>query len=132
MLLTLVILRVNNNFLSTNASLANSKYKILAVSLATSIIEEASSKRFDENTIINPIYDESALTPKDNLGPDGEVYPNFDDFDDYNMYTFSTQNDSSFLSAVFTGYCTVEYVDTTNLNGSSNIKTWHKKLTVYV
>ncbi|MGD8779184.1 MAG: hypothetical protein PVH88_09525 [Ignavibacteria bacterium] len=132
-LLTLVILRVNNNNLSSDVVLQRSKYGILAVSLATSIIEEASSKAFDEITDSTGIVHTVWLTDVSNLGPEyGETYPDFDDFDDFNDYQINTKGDSTFLSAEFTGFCTVEYVDTTNLDVASASKTWHKKLTVTV
>ncbi len=49
-LLSLVVLRVNNGFLNTNSVLIDSKLGVLATSVATSIIEEATGKAFDEKT----------------------------------------------------------------------------------
>lgn len=132
-LLTLIILRVNNNNLNSDVVLQRSKYGILAVSLATSIIEEASSKAFDEITDSTGIVHTTWLTSPASLGPEtGESYPDFDDFDDFNGYIINTSGDSTFLSAEFTGLCEVVYVDTSNLDGTSANKTWHKKLTVMV
>ena len=49
MLLTVVILRVNTNFFNTSNLMYETKFGVMAVSLGTSIIEEASSKAFDAN-----------------------------------------------------------------------------------
>ena len=132
-LLTLVILRVNNNFLGTNVVLMKSKFGILAVSLATSIIEEANSKAFDEVSDTMGVNNLNLLTQPNSLGPEGgEVYPNFDDFDDFNNLQFNTSNDSTFLSAVFDVSCNVEYVTDSNPDGTSASRTWHKKITVTI
>lgn len=133
MLLTLVILRVNNNFLSTNDILMRSKFGILAVSLATSVIEEANSKAFDENSDTSGVIFTSQLTAPSSLGREaGESYPNFNDFDDFDDLVFDTKDDSTFLSAVFDVSCKVVYVTDANLNDSSATATWHKKITVII
>ena len=130
-LLSAIVLRVNNNFLTTNDVMMDSKFGVLAVSLAQSIIEEANNKAFDEHTDGNPIHDVSLLTSPDSLGEDSEVYPNFNDFDDFNGYK---RRDSSMPSAVFDISCRVCYVEP---NGSSIVEvyshpTWHKKIEVTV
>ena len=48
MLLSLIILRVSNTFLHTEDSLLDSKFGVLGISLATSMMEEATGKAFDE------------------------------------------------------------------------------------
>ncbi len=126
-LLSLVILRVTNNFLTTDDVLMESKFGVLGVSLATSIMEEATGKSYDENS-----DRETVLTnlDSDNIGPDpGEVYPNFDDFDDYDGLV---KIDSSMPSAIYKVECKVNFVTAANLDGYSVGKTWHKKLTVMV
>lgn len=133
LLLSVVILRVNNSFLSTNTVVNQTKYDVMAVSLGTSIIEEASSKAFDTYTRNNSVTSVSSLTSPYSLGPgSGEVYPNFDDFDDFNGYTRNTSNDTTFLSANFTARTVVDYVTPTNPNTTSYIRTWHKRLRVTV
>jgi len=113
-LLTVVILRVNTSFLSTNTIVQQTKYGVMAVSLGTSIIEEASDKAFDKITkgCLNNQY--QLITEAASLGPEsGEVYPNFDDFDDFNGYTRNTANDATFLSANFTATVIVNYITPT-------------------
>ncbi len=127
-LLSLVILRVNRSFLTTDSVLLDSKIGVLAVSIATSVLEEANGKAFDENTDTTSIDDVNLLSAT--LGPEaGETYPNFDDFDDYNGLT---KIDSTNPIATFTVNCEVSYVQPSNLDANATNKTWHKKLTVYV
>ena len=126
-LLSIIILGTNNTIISTGNSLNESKFDILATSIGTSIIEEASNKAFDENTIDTTASKTTELTVK--LGPEGETRHYFDDFDDYNGYTGS---DSTMPSAIFNYRCKVEYVTSGNPDNVSSPRTWDKKLTVYI
>lgn len=127
MLLALLILRVNRGFSSTEIVLMESKFSVLGVSLANSIIEDATGKAFDENSDSGTV---AALGDLSTLGPDdGEVWPNFDDFDDYKGLAYT---DSSMPSARFNITCDVVYVDPTAPDYYSVSNTWHKKLTVKV
>lgn len=129
-LLSTLILRVNNNFGSNTATVYNSKFAILAASIGNSIIEEASGKAFDEETVNAPAKKLSKLTQPDELGPEsGETYPDFNDIDDYNGYT---KTDSTMPSAVFKSVCTVTYVNPNSPDTKSNARTWTKKISVTV
>jgi hypothetical protein len=130
LLLSLVILRVNNGFLNTNSVLIDSKLGVLATSVATSVIEEATGKAFDEKTVANTVNVLSDLQPPNSLGPEaGESYSNYNDFDDFNGYN---RIDNTMPAAEFSVDCIVEYVNDTDLDGKSNISTWNKKITVFV
>jgi len=126
MLLTLVILRVNNGFLSTSTVLMETKFDLLSVSIATSIIEDATGKAFDENSDSGTVTELKDLS---DLGTDGEVWPDFDDFDDYKGLVYI---DSTMPSAKFRIACDVVYIDPAFPDSFSNNNTWHKKLTVEV
>ncbi len=90
MLLGTIILKVNAGFLNTNNVLLDSKFGVLAVSIATSVIEEATGKAFDAKTDTNSVNNLTDLTTSASLGHGpGEVYPYFNDFDDYNGLTYS-------------------------------------------
>ena len=133
-LLTLVILRVNRGFLTTNTAMMETKFDVLAVSLGTSMIEEASGKAFDQNTDTASVTSTASLS---SLGPDGsEVYPNFNDFDDYNGFIKIVKYDSSdttFKSADFKIKCDVGYINPSNPEVlMTSPKTWHKRLNVEV
>jgi hypothetical protein len=129
LLLGVVILRVNSSFFNTNDVLLDSKFGVLAVSLATSIIEDATGKAFDEKTDTNSVNNLTALTAAGSLGPDGEVFPNFNDFDDFNGLD---RIDSSMISAQYRIQCNVHYINPASPEVVSAGRTWHKKLTVMV
>jgi len=126
-LLSLVVLRVNNGFLTTDSVLLDSKLGVLATSVAVSIIEEAEGKAFDQETDSASVSDLVDLSST--LGPEDEVYPNFNDFDDYNGFE---KIDTTLPAAEFDVSCEVNYIKESNLDGKSSFRTWHKKITVYV
>lgn len=129
-LLSVLILRVNSSFFQSENVLDESKFGVLAISLATSIIEEASSKSFDAVTDSNSIDELSLLTGISDLGPEtGETFPEFNDFDDFHNYT---EIDSSLPSAVFQLDCEVDYVRKDDPSITSSSETWHKRITVQV
>jgi len=101
----------------------------MANSIATSLIEKATTKFYDENTSTGPVSDPSGLTTS--LGTEsGESSPdNFNDFDDFNNYA---DRDTFFSNLFFDYRCEVCYVSPSSLDIPSAKNTWHKKLTVYV
>ncbi len=129
LLLSLTVLRVNNNILLTDEVLYDSKFGIIANSIATSIIEKATTKFFDANTATGPVASTSNLSL--NLGPDinETTIDRFNDFDDFNTYT---NKDTFFTNLIFDYRCEVCYINTNNLDVPSGTPTWHKKLTVFV
>jgi len=128
MLLALVVLRVNNGFFYTSSALIDSKLGIVATSVATSVIEEATGKAFDHNTDSTSVDDLTKLSST--LGPEtGETRPTFNDVDDYDGYSAI---DTTMPAADFTVDCIVDYINDTNLDGISSSRTWHKKITVFV
>lgn len=127
-LLSILILRVNGTFLTTGTTLMDTKFGVLATSIATSEIEEISGKAFDNYTASNPTKNLNDLSA--NLGPDsGETISTYNDIDDYNGYV---KTDSSMPSAIFKTLCTVCYVSSNNLEQASSTKTWFKKITIQV
>lgn len=131
LLLSLTVLRVNNTILQTDSVMMDSKFGILATSIATSLIEKASKKSFDANTFEDAVSNLSGLTAANALGPGvGETTPeNFNDFDDFDGYTEQITN---LPSAVFDVSCEVCYVNPTNPDGKLNTQSWNKKMTVKV
>ena len=157
LLLGLLVLNTNRTLLQTNDTQNTSEYGITAVSLATSLVEEASGKMFDQvvaDSNTGALTDPAQLSST--LGKDGsEVYRDpildFNDFDDFNNMTiaYKSPNDST---ANPTGAIVInmpgirsKYIVTTkvgwvnptagngyNLDSTVTTKSWHKKLTVTV
>jgi MSHA pilin protein MshD len=134
MLLAVSILGINNKFLNTSTVLYNTKFGVLAVSLGTSIIEEANGKAFDLAGSDDAITNINLLTAPQYLGAaSGEVYPNFNDFDDYNwLHKIDSVKINSKTFAAFTIDCRVHYVSESNPSVISSVRTWHKRLDVSV
>lgn len=136
-LLSAVILTVNRGFLTTNVTMAENRVDILAVSLGNSIIEDATSMAFDEQTVGAAVSSPTSLTSSTLLGLDsGESSSNpssFDDFDDYNSYKTNPKVDTIGVPGTtnkytFKTYCKVDYVDPNNPDNITANKTYHKKI----
>jgi|SRR5690554_5232179 len=129
-LLSTTVLRVNTNFVMNDTVLDETKFNFLATSVATSIIQEAKRKAFDNASVNSAVSDIKVLTEAGSLGPEsGEKRETFNDFDDFDGFAGA---DSSMPSAVFYYSCTVEYVEDTKPDTPANKKTWNKILTVTV
>ena len=134
-LLSTLTLRVNTSQLTTQDTMQNSKFGVLAVSVASSIMEEASEKAFDEKSVENSIDDTKSLSKRDKNGFKTDPGENpdssntFDDFDDFDGYS---KIDTSMPSAVFDVSCIVNYVDPDKKDFITTKSTWHKQLIVTV
>ncbi len=139
-LLSLVILRITNSFLTTDTVLLESKVKLQGVSVAASIIEEAIGKAFDEFSVDTSVVITTLSNLTSILGPEpGENYKTFNDFDDFNGLSFNTQDTSlsrnpfqDMYSDFFDVSCKVGYINSNSPNVVVASRTWHKKLTVRV
>lgn len=136
MLLTMVTTRVNTQVTNINTTTSNSKYALVAISLAESKIELASNQSFDEKTVGAVVNVTTSLTPVASLGKEtGETTEAlFDDFDDYNNYSYT---DSTMSSALFNVSCKVFYVNPFSGAAKAAVTavsapTWSKCLTVTV
>jgi hypothetical protein len=137
MLLSFLVLRFNSIHLTSAQASYNSKFGIVATSLATSMLEEAKDNMFDEIVLDTTKTITSASELSTVLGPDGsEVYPDFDDFDDFNgLYhidSLSLKNPQTGAPTNFEIWGKVEYVSDADPDLKSGTKTYHKKLTVSV
>jgi hypothetical protein len=129
-LLGLTVITVNATFSQHGMVLEKTEVGVYATSLATSLIQEATGKAFDENTVDTVANSLNDFTHLAYLGPEsGEVYPAFDDFDDYNglVRTFDVQG-----TDIFTVRATVYYVQDTNPNTVSANRTYHKRIDIAV
>jgi hypothetical protein len=141
LLLTITILNVNRGAYNTNTTMADSRYNILSVAVATSIIEDATGLAFDENTTAGAVSQTSSLTASTsfgvNAGETGSNPTSFDDFDDYNVYKTSPKFDTIPVAGtnkrvIFNTLAKVDYVTASNLNNVSTSPTWHKRLSIRV
>ncbi len=123
-------LSINRSMLRNSEAIYSRQAEIFAMSVAQQFIEEAKTKAFDENTIIDTGGSPSIFTGSP-LGPGGgENYPYFDDIDDYNG--FST-TDSDILGEMITSVnISVNYVNDTNLEVAVSSRTYYKKMRVTV
>jgi len=129
MLIAILVLNISSTQLTTQDSMQNSKFGILAVSLASSVLELATQKAFDQNSVHETLTSTNQLTHILGPGP-GEVSPEtFNDYDDFNNYT---NVDSTMPSAFFTIKCTVDYVDPSKPGFITSSRSWHKMMTVTV
>lgn len=134
-LLGMTIITVNRSFSTQGAVLQNTEIGVYAVSLATSTVEEASGRAFDENTVDNAVTSPNSMTAAVSLGPEtGETTSpsstlNFDDFDDYNNVTLGFK-----VAGVdsFTVKCNVYYIDPTAPEVKVSTQTFNKRLDVKV
>lgn len=153
-LIGIVVLTSNGSLLESTDVMNDSEFGITAISLATSLVEEASGKMFDSviaDSTSNQLTDPSQLSTT--LGPEGaEKYrdpsSDFDDFDDFNnlflVYKSNNPADTArtpgsnwetIVPGIRSKYfvrAQVMYVPWNNLDGVSATKTWHKKMVVTV
>ena len=128
--LTLTSLSFNSALLQSTTVEVENKVYLTAFSLADDMIEEIKEKNYDEKTLVFPTTNRNNLTPALSLGPEsGEVYPYFDDIDDYNNY-------SKFITAPhaesYTVSCEVDYVMEDDSNVNSTNQTFHKRVNITV
>jgi hypothetical protein len=152
-LLGILVLNSNKTVLETTEVQNTSEFGIAAVSLATSLVEEASGKMFDEviadstTAVLTDPTQLSSVLGKENAEAYRSGTLDYNDFDDFNglkLIFKDTVRDTSAVTAPgqiwnvpglrtpYHVWCVVNYVDPANLNGVSASRTWHKKLTVYV
>jgi MSHA pilin protein MshD len=119
----------------------NSRVDIMGVSLGNSIMEDATSLAFDENTYSAAVTSTNSLTAVASLGLDGsESRTNpagFDDFDDYNGYRTTAKLDTVVVPGttrkfIFNTFCAVDYVDPNNPDNVSATRTYHKRIKLRV
>ena len=128
-LLSMTSMNFNSSLLQSNTAELENKVYLTAFSLADDVIEEIKQKSFDEKTLIFPTVNPLTLTSPEALGQEGEVYPYFDDIDDYN--NFSRDADAPH-SEKYHISASVYYVSETNPDAKSFTQTFYKKVDVTV
>jgi hypothetical protein len=155
-LLGVLILNANATVYQASDTMYTSEFGVTSISLATSIVEEAMGKMFDEavaGVSAAAVYDSSLFTAPGSLRREtGESYRganDLDDFDDFHDLLFVYKSDvpadsgatagSSYeftvhgLRGKYFARTRVEYVKPPNLDVPFLVSpTWHKKITVTV
>jgi hypothetical protein len=130
MVLSIVSLSFNSAVLTNTTVEVENKVYLTAFSLADDLIEEIKQKAFDAATINFPTTNPSSLTSAYSLGHGSwEVYPAYNDIDDYNGYVMSV---SAPHAEDYQVSCTVRYVDGDNPDSIVWTQTFYKKVTVVV
>jgi hypothetical protein len=106
------------------------KVYLTAFSLADDLLEEIKQKAFDQQTVAFKSISPDALTATANLGKEsGEVWPNFNDIDDYNNYTKPV---SLPHAEKYTITSKVSYVQASDQNQISSTQTYFKRVELFV
>lgn len=131
LLFSLMMPTVNRTILSNDRSMTVSKVQLEAMAIAQKFLSEAATKRFDQNALNGGSLVPSQFTPPSQLGPDpGEVYPHFNDVDDYNG--LSLVDSTSMPSVRFTITGSVIYVMENDPTQPSNSQTDRKRVRITV
>lgn len=130
-LLTMAVFNMNRLLGESDISLAQSRYKLEALSLMTSYMEQAALQFFDESTtdttsskLVND------FSKHDKLGFDAGDAGVIDDFDDYNGLVFA---DTGRSGVIYNVAFKVEYVELKdNVFKTKNDETYHKKMYISI
>lgn len=129
-IMSLISLRFNEAVLQNSSIEVENKVYLTAFSLADDLIEEIKEKSFDATTVNFPTTDPLTLTLPSKLGfDDNDVYPDFDDVDDYNGYT---RNISAPHAEDYDISCAVWYVNPNDQSQLSTVQTFYKRVEVTV
>lgn len=160
-LVGILTLNTNSSVLQSNQTQNNSEFGVTAVSIATSVVEEAMGTMFDSaigDTTAGAVDTVSKLTAPGSLGHSGaESYrasaagtKDFNDFDDFNDLFLVYKSDSPADTARTAGSnyeftipgirnkyfvrVKINYVTPSALDNTSptNPRSWHKKMAVTV
>ncbi len=134
-LVAVISLRFNEAVLQNSSIEVENKVYLTAFSLADDLLEEIKEKAFDATTVKFPTTDPLTMTSPSKLGVDEkgagafEVYPEYDDIDDYNGYV---RHISAPHAEDYEISCLVWYVSPVNQNLFSNVPTFYKRVEVTV
>jgi len=130
LLFSLISMRFNSTLLENSTVETENKVYLTAFSLADDLIEEIKQKAFDAATVKFPTTNPEDLTPADNLGhSSSEVYPNYNDIDDFNGYIRPV---SAPHAENYSVICEVCYVDADNPDQKVMTQTFYKRVRVTI
>lgn len=134
LLLGTVILGTNRGINETQYTLVRTNCQIDAVSLATSMIQEASNLPFDQTTVGGAAPGITMFTAPDSLGQENNNPTDLDDLDDYNGLNNAGRLETDVLgTGTYFVRTKVSYVgDYSDLNVNSATRTRLKRLDIWV
>ncbi|MFZ1731892.1 MAG: hypothetical protein WBQ23_13315 [Bacteroidota bacterium] len=130
LLLSILVLNTNRARFMSEQQMAQSEYTIAATAVGQSLISEISSKTFDAATSTYEFAAVSSFTAPNSLGHNSsEVYPNYNDVDDYHGFNteISTPRAGTFRLSVV-----VDYVNPATPDVRSSVRTRTKRIRVGV
>jgi hypothetical protein len=139
LLLSTLVLRVNSTLLNSGNTVTNAKLGLTAISLAQSRLEEIKSKAFDNKTVGTVVSSTSSLTSSSTKEPDNGTYPNFNDVEDYNGFSYKdtviinphlSRDSTNWI--IFNELDSVVYVSSSSPDQISSSQTWNKKIIVKI
>lgn len=130
-LLSIIVLSFNTSSLEQTSNNINNEAMITGVSLGQSLLEEISSRAFDEKTVSTNVSSPTDLTVPPNLGKEsGEIISTqFDDIDDFDGFS---RNDSLPRLGIFNLQSEVYYVDANTPETKSNVRTFNKRIDIKI
>lgn len=130
MIFGMISLRFDSSVLQNLEIEVENKVYLTAFSLADDLLEEMKQRAFDQQTVTFQSISPEALTPVQNLGYEsGEVWPNFNDIDDYNNYSkpVSLPHAENYTVESF-----VTYVSESDQDLVSSTPTYYKRVEIIV
>ncbi len=130
MIFGIISLRFDSAVLQNTEVEVENKVYLTAFSLADDLLEEIKQRAFDEQTVVFKSITTAALTPAQSLGKEsGEVWPNFNDIDDYNNYSKPV---SLPHAENYTVICKIHYASESDQNVISTSQTYYKRVEITV
>ena len=130
MIFGLISLRFDSAVLQNVEMEVENKVYLTAFSIADDLLEEIKQRAFDQQTVVFKSITTAALTPSVNLGIEsGEVWPNFNDIDDYDNYSKPV---SLPHAENYTVTCSVNYVQESDEDQISLSQTYFKRVDIFV
>lgn len=129
MIFAMISLRFDSAVLQNTELEIENKVYLTAFSLADDLLEEIKQKAFDQQTVVFQSISPVSLTAPQSLGADGEVWPAFNDIDDYNGFSkpVSLPHAENYTVSSY-----VSYVSDTDQDEVSAIQTYYKRVEIYV
>jgi hypothetical protein len=130
LLLSILVLNTNRAKFFSEQEMAQAEYTLTATAVGQSLVSEIGSKSFDAATATNEFADVSSFTAPNSLGhSSSEVYPNYNDVDDFNGFATSVNTPRAGLFRISV---IIDYVHPSYLDVRSSVRTRMKRIRVSV